>query len=90
MPWRAGIEGVSGLAALALEMAQNPIHHPWLSNKSKSQTADKIQCARGALAGMQAVDEKGSLYLVLKGYRTMELPDPIDETLLKPLKSIIA
>jgi acyl transferase domain-containing protein/acyl carrier protein/NAD(P)-dependent dehydrogenase (short-subunit alcohol dehydrogenase family) len=38
----------------------------------------------------QVVDEKGSLYLVLKGYRTMELPDPIDETLLKPLKSVIA
>jgi malonyl CoA-acyl carrier protein transacylase/NAD(P)-dependent dehydrogenase (short-subunit alcohol dehydrogenase family) len=34
----------------------------------------------------QVVDEKGSLYLVLKGYRTMELPDPIDETLLRPLK----
>ena len=31
--WRAGIEGISGLAALALEMVQNPIHHPWLSNK---------------------------------------------------------
>jgi acyl transferase domain-containing protein/acyl carrier protein/NAD(P)-dependent dehydrogenase (short-subunit alcohol dehydrogenase family) len=38
----------------------------------------------------QVVDEKGSLYLVLKGYRTMELPDPIDEALLKPLKKIIA
>jgi hypothetical protein len=38
----------------------------------------------------QVVDEKGGLYLVLKGYRTMELPDPIDEALLKPLKNVIA
>ena len=38
----------------------------------------------------QVVDEKGGLYLVLKGYRTMELPDPIDAELLKPLKSVIA
>jgi hypothetical protein len=38
----------------------------------------------------QVVDEKGSLYLVMKGYRTMELPDPIDETLLEPLKRVIA
>jgi len=37
----------------------------------------------------QVVDEKGNVYLVMKGYRTMELPDPIDAGLLAPLRSAI-
>jgi hypothetical protein len=32
------------------------------------------------------VDEKGELYLVLHGYRTMDLPDPVPADLLEPLK----
>ncbi len=34
----------------------------------------------------QVVDEKGNVYLELTGYRTMELPDPIDPALLKPIQ----
>jgi acyl transferase domain-containing protein/NAD(P)-dependent dehydrogenase (short-subunit alcohol dehydrogenase family)/acyl carrier protein len=34
----------------------------------------------------EVVDEKGNLYLALQGYRTMDLPDPVREDLLEPLK----
>jgi hypothetical protein len=33
------------------------------------------------------VDEKGNLYLILSGYRLMDLPDPVQPELLVPLKS---
>ncbi|MEJ2111040.1 MAG: SDR family NAD(P)-dependent oxidoreductase [Acidobacteriota bacterium] len=32
------------------------------------------------------VDEKGNVYMILEGYRVMELPDPVDPKLLGPLK----
>jgi hypothetical protein len=37
----------------------------------------------------RVVDDKGNVYITVRGYRTMELPDPIDPDLLKPLQSII-
>jgi 3-oxoacyl-(acyl-carrier-protein) synthase/acyl carrier protein/NAD(P)-dependent dehydrogenase (short-subunit alcohol dehydrogenase family) len=33
------------------------------------------------------VDEKGNVWLSLFGYRTMALPEPVDEALLKPLRA---
>ncbi|HYK91056.1 MAG TPA: SDR family NAD(P)-dependent oxidoreductase, partial [Acidobacteriota bacterium] len=38
----------------------------------------------------QVVDEKGTVYLALRGYRTMGLPDPIDPVLLKPIRDALA
>ncbi len=38
----------------------------------------------------QVADEKGNIYISLTGYRTMELPDPIDTAILQPLKEAIA
>ncbi len=35
------------------------------------------------------LDDKGNVYLVLQGYRTMELPNPISAELLEPLKAIV-
>jgi hypothetical protein len=35
---------------------------------------------------VKLVDEKGKLYLILQGYRTMDLPDPIPSDLLGPLQ----
>jgi malonyl CoA-acyl carrier protein transacylase len=35
------------------------------------------------------VDSSGTVYLSLKGYRTMQMPDAIDGELLKPLKRIM-
>jgi acyl transferase domain-containing protein/acyl carrier protein/NAD(P)-dependent dehydrogenase (short-subunit alcohol dehydrogenase family) len=35
----------------------------------------------------RVVDQKGSVWLVLSGYRTMALPEPIDNSLLEPLRS---
>ncbi len=32
------------------------------------------------------VDSKGQVYLILRGYRTMDLPDPVQADLLKPLQ----
>jgi hypothetical protein len=37
----------------------------------------------------RVVDQKGNVWLSLKGYRTMALPDPIDDSLLKPLRKAI-
>jgi acyl transferase domain-containing protein/acyl carrier protein/NAD(P)-dependent dehydrogenase (short-subunit alcohol dehydrogenase family) len=34
----------------------------------------------------KVVDDEGNLYLVLQGYRTMDLPDPVQADLLDPLK----
>jgi malonyl CoA-acyl carrier protein transacylase len=34
----------------------------------------------------KVVDDKGDLYLILRGYRTMDLPDPIPADLLEPLR----
>ena len=38
----------------------------------------------------QIVDEEGKVYLAMKGYRTMGLPDPVDPDLLKPIQSALA
>ncbi|MBN1570600.1 MAG: SDR family NAD(P)-dependent oxidoreductase, partial [Acidobacteria bacterium] len=35
---------------------------------------------------VKIVDSKGNIYIVLQGYRTMSLPDPIQADLLEPLK----
>jgi len=35
---------------------------------------------------VKIVDGKGNVYLVLQGYRTMNLPDPVPADLLEPLK----
>ncbi len=35
---------------------------------------------------VRIVDSKGSIYLVLQGYRTMNLPDPVPADLLEPLQ----
>jgi len=32
------------------------------------------------------IDGKGEVYLILRGYRTMDLPDPIQADLLKPIQ----
>ena len=47
--------------------------------------------ARGKEGAFDAriVDASGNVYLELTGYRTMQLPDAIDEELLKPLKEIM-
>ncbi len=37
----------------------------------------------------QVVDDNGDVYMRLKDYRTMALPDPVKDELLKPLKDII-
>jgi hypothetical protein len=37
----------------------------------------------------QVVDDDGRVYLRLKGYRTMDMPDPVADDLLKPLRDII-
>jgi acyl transferase domain-containing protein/acyl carrier protein/NADP-dependent 3-hydroxy acid dehydrogenase YdfG len=33
------------------------------------------------------VDQKGNVWLALSGYRTMALPEPVDDSLLEPLRS---
>jgi len=35
------------------------------------------------------VDEKGTVYLALKGYRTAALPDMVGSDLLKPIQSAL-
>jgi hypothetical protein len=37
----------------------------------------------------QVVDDSGNVFLKLRGYRTMELPDAVEDELLKPLKDIM-
>ena len=35
----------------------------------------------------RVVDQKGNVWLALSGYRTMALPEPVDDSLLEPLRS---
>jgi 3-hydroxymyristoyl/3-hydroxydecanoyl-(acyl carrier protein) dehydratase len=35
----------------------------------------------------RVVDQQGTVWLALSGYRTMELPDPVDDSLLAPLRA---
>lgn len=35
----------------------------------------------------RVVDEKGNVWLSLNGYRTMEMPEPVDDALLAPLRA---
>ncbi|MBZ5498156.1 MAG: SDR family oxidoreductase [Acidobacteriia bacterium] len=35
----------------------------------------------------RVVDQKGNVWLALSGYHTMELPDPVEDSLLKPLRA---
>jgi acyl transferase domain-containing protein/acyl carrier protein/NAD(P)-dependent dehydrogenase (short-subunit alcohol dehydrogenase family) len=37
----------------------------------------------------RVVDKKGNVLLALAGYRTMEVPDPVDDSLLGPLRAAI-
>ena len=38
----------------------------------------------------RVVDERGAVHLSLRGYRTMQLPDPIDPALLVPLQTALS
>jgi hypothetical protein len=38
----------------------------------------------------RVVDEKGNVWLKLRGYRTMALPDPVDDSLLEPLRAAMS
>jgi hypothetical protein len=35
----------------------------------------------------QVIDDKGNVYLTMRGYRTMQMPNPIQDELLKPLQA---
>jgi hypothetical protein len=35
------------------------------------------------------VDDNGDVFMKLSGYRTMALPDPVQDELLKPLKDVM-
>ena len=37
----------------------------------------------------QVVDDAGKVFMKLRGYRTMEMPDPVSADLLAPLKDIM-
>jgi len=37
----------------------------------------------------EVVDDKGNLYLILRGYRTMDLPDSVQADLLEPLQKVL-
>jgi hypothetical protein len=37
----------------------------------------------------QVIDDDGRVYIRLQGYRTMEMPDPVADDLLEPLKDVI-
>jgi acyl transferase domain-containing protein/acyl carrier protein/NAD(P)-dependent dehydrogenase (short-subunit alcohol dehydrogenase family) len=38
----------------------------------------------------RVVDEKGNVWLKLRGYRTMALPEPVDDSLLAPLRAVMS
>ena len=37
----------------------------------------------------RVVDERGSVHVTLRGYRTMQLPDPVEPALLVPLQAAL-
>ncbi len=49
-----------------------------------------VRPGRDGAFDARIVDERGSVHLTLRGYRTMQLPDPIEATLLTPVQAALS
>ena len=52
------------------------------------KSAAVVKESKDDIFDARIVDSSGTVYLELKGYQTMELPDQIDDKLLQPLTII--
>lgn len=78
--------GAKSKMGLPSQIAQLSIYNN-IDEKKKTLTAVVNEVKDDAF-NAKVVDSTGNVYLELKGYKTMQLPDPIDDKLLKPLTII--
>jgi acyl carrier protein/NAD(P)-dependent dehydrogenase (short-subunit alcohol dehydrogenase family) len=83
----AGISEMAGRATMGLphhidevEFLKQP------TEKSKERYYAAVSTGAEGTYNARVVDDEGNVYLTLRGYRTMQLPGLIEDTLLQPLK----
>ena len=86
--------GQSGVMALPTAIDQVLVHAPVpLAQGSNGAMYAEITprtCAEDELCfDAQVMDEKGNLYLELKGYRTAKLPSSVEEALVAPIRALV-
>jgi hypothetical protein len=86
----AGIWEMAAKSRMGLPFQIGQISFLRPPENAKSRLYSVVKPADDGSFDAHVIDERGNIYLVLRGYQTMELPDPIDVRLLEPLKNAMA
>jgi NAD(P)-dependent dehydrogenase (short-subunit alcohol dehydrogenase family) len=85
----AGIFELAGKARMGLPYRIDRVDFLRSASGEKGKFMAAVTSDPDGAFGARVVDEKGDVYMTLRGYRTMELPNPIEAELLKPLQAVL-
>jgi hypothetical protein len=85
----AGLFELAGKAKMGLPYRINQVEFLKSPSAPKGRVHAAVTAAGDDAFDAQVVDDNGEVYLRLRGYRTMALPDPVEDDLLKPLKDVM-
>jgi len=83
----ASLSGLALRSSLGLPYAFKEIRMVSSPEKAPNATFfSLVETNTDGTYNAEVVDDKGNVYLVLQGYRTIDLPDPVQADLLEPLQ----
>jgi acyl carrier protein/NAD(P)-dependent dehydrogenase (short-subunit alcohol dehydrogenase family) len=85
----AGLYELAGKAKMGLPYRIDSVEFLKPSSGAKGHVHAAVTASGEDEFDAQVVDESGSVFMRLRGYKTMELPDAVEDELLKPLKDIM-
>ncbi len=85
----AGIWELASQARMGLPSQVTSIAFGRPAEGAKGRLFAAVQRGEQETFEAQIADEKGNVYLTLRGYRTMALPDPVAPALLQPLRVVV-
>ncbi|MCK6559363.1 SDR family NAD(P)-dependent oxidoreductase [bacterium] len=85
----AGIWELASQARMGLPSQVTSIAFGRPAEGVKGRLFAAVQRGENETFEAQVVDDKGNVYLTLRGYRTMALPDPVAQALLQPLRVVV-
>ncbi|MFQ5511957.1 MAG: SDR family NAD(P)-dependent oxidoreductase [Candidatus Krumholzibacteriia bacterium] len=83
----AGISEMAGKARMGLPHHIDLVRFPRLPEESGGRYLAAVTPDPEGGFDAQVVDDEGNVYLAVRGYRTMQLPNLIEDELLRPLQS---
>ena len=85
----AGLYELAGKARMGLPYRIDSVEFLKPSSAAKGHFHAAVTASGEDEFDAQVVDDGGNVFMRLRGYRTMALPDPVEDKLLKPLKDVM-